>query len=301
MLFTAWSFIMPFFTAALTAILVAKYFFMERHMIKAIMRANEAVMSEKELELARESKGIRLIAALINRLDRVISMKTLVLDNVNTMLHMMGRKKQAEKELAVYILNGMLGALPLVLTSALTGVWVYMALYPLGVFLITYRQYNNLRNKFKKWQIELVKDLPELIDKLRISFAGGRDHISALIQANESSGPRMRIVVDQLINDLQYMRYNQAFDQFSNSLKIPAAAKFTAAMKISVEYGYEQAENYFRIIENDITELRRTAIEELTKSKPEKVYQLYLMVIALAIAALAIKGWEIFTAVNKIM
>ena len=111
----------------------------------------------------------------------------------------------------------------------------------------------------------------------------------------------MKIVVDQLINDLQYMRYNEAFDRFSNSLKIPAAAKFAAAMKISVEYGYEQAENYFQIIESDITELRRTAIEELTKSKPEKVYQLYLLIIALAVASLAVKGWEIFTVINKIM
>lgn len=301
MLIIAWSFFMPFFISAVTAVLVAKYLFADRHVIKALMKAKEAIMTEKEREYARESKSVRFIAALINKMDRAVSVKPPILDNINSMLKMMGEKKQAERELTLYIFKGLLGALPLIIVAVLTRVEGYLALYPLGVFLLTYRQYLDLKKKFRNWQIELVKDLPQLIDKLRISFAGGRDYMSAIIQANESSGPRMKVIVEQLVNDLQYMRYNQAFDHFSNSLKIPAATKFAAAMKISVEYGYEQAENYFRIIETDITEVRRTAIEELTKSKPEKVYQLYLLIMALAAAALAVKGWEIFTIVNKIM
>lgn len=301
MVHAAWSLFMPLVTAGMAAILVSKHLFRDRHVIKAIMRANEVVMSEKELELARERKSIKFLIKLINRLDKIFNLKLVFLDNINNMLLLMGEKIQAEKEVAIYIFNGLLGALPLLLVSAFTGVEIYTVLYPLGVFLLVYRQYKSLQKRFKKWQLELVKDLPELIDKLRISFAGGRDYISALIQAKESSGPRMRAIIERLINDLQYMRYSQALDNFSNSLRIPAATKFAAALKISVEYGYQEAENYFRIIESDIVEVRRTAIEELTKSKPEMVYQLYLILIALAVGSLAVKAWEIFSLVNKIM
>lgn len=301
MVHAAWSLFMPLATAGMAAMLVSKHLFKDRHVIKAIMRANEVVMSEKELELVRERKSIKFLIKLINRLDKIFNLKLVFLDNINNMLLLMGENVQAEKEVAIYIFNGLLGALPLLLVSAVTGVEIYTVLYPLGVFLLVYRQYKSLQKRFKKWQLELVKDLPELIDKLRISFAGGRDYISALIQAKEGSGPRMRAIIERLINDLQYMRYSQALDNFSNSLRIPAATKFAAALKISVEYGYQEAENYFRIIESDIVEVRRTAIEELTKSKPEMVYQLYLILIALAVGSLAVKAWEIFSLVNKIM
>jgi hypothetical protein len=97
------------------------------------------------------------------------------------------------------------------------------------------------------------------------------------------------------------MRPAPALDLFAQSFKMPVVTKFASAVKIAVEYGYEAAENYFRIIETDITEVRRVAIEELTRSKPEKVYQLYLVLFSLAVGSLALKGWEIFSRINQIM
>ena len=148
---------------------------------------------------------------------------------------------------------------------------------------------------------EIIKDLPDLIDKLRISFASGRDYISAFIQARENSGPKMRSIIDKLINDLQCMRPHQALDVFADSFKMPIVNKFASAVKISIEYGYQQAENYFKIIENDIVEVRRAAIEELTRAKPEKVKELYIIIVGLAAGALLLKAWEIFSQINEII
>jgi hypothetical protein len=58
-----------------------------------------------------------------------------------------------------------------------------------------------------------------------------------------------------------------------------------------VESGYQSAETYFVNIENDLREVRQVAMEELTRSKPEKVYQLYLVLSGLAIGTLCLKGW----------
>jgi len=111
----------------------------------------------------------------------------------------------------------------------------------------------------------------------------------------------MRVMIDKLINDLQCMRPTQALDIFADSFKMPAVTKFTSAVKIAIEYGYDSAENYFQTIETDIMEVRKVAIAELTKSKPEKVYQLYLVLLSLAVCSLLLKGWEIFSQVNRII
>ena len=85
------------------------------------------------------------------------------------------------------------------------------------------------------------------------------------------------------------MRPTQALDIFADSFKMPVVTKFTSAVKIALEYGYESAESYFQTIEQDIMEVRRVAIEELTKSKPEKAYQLYMILMALAVGEMCIR------------
>lgn len=301
MLTMIWSFLMPLILASIGSFYLAKRIFTDKHTKQAILRAQEIIMSEREIEKAKENQATRLVLDMICKVQKLVDLDSLIIFDLRNMLNLMGIKTRPESELAKYIVKGFLGALPVLAVPVLTGFTGYFVLYPIFVIVITYQQYLGLKKQYKKWQIEMAKDIPELIDKLRISFASGRDYISAFNQAKENSGERMKNIIDKLINDFRFMRYAQALDLFAQSFKMPVVTKFASAVKIAIEHGYEAAENYFRIIENDITEIRHVAIEELTKSKPEKVYQLYLLLLFLAIGSLAIKGWEIFSQVNKIM
>lgn len=296
-----WSFLMPFILAILGSLYLAKTIFMDKHTKRAIIRAQEVIMTEREIEKAKENRATRFVLDMILKVQKLIDLEGLIFFDLRNMLNLMRIKTRPESELAKYIIKGFLGSLPILAVPLLTGFIGYFVLYPIFVIVITYQQYLGLKKQFKKWQIEMAKDIPELIDKLRISFASGRDYISAFNQAKENSGKRMNNIIDKLINDFRFMRHTQALDLFAQSFKMPVVTKFASAVKIAIEHGYEAAENYFRIIESDITEIRHVAIEELTKSKPEKVYQLYLILLLLAIGSLAIKGWEIFSQVNKIM
>jgi len=296
-----WSFIMPAVLAALTASSLSKRLFTPKSTYLAIMKAKEVLMSERELEKERSGKFTQYMMNVLLRVQNLVDLEHLILADIRNMLVLMGIKKRPERELAGYVVNALIGSLPVLIVPLLTNYYGYLSLYPLAVVFLIYRQNLVLRKQYKKWQTEITKDLPELIDKLRISFAGGRDYISAFKRAGENSGLRMGAMIDKLINDLQCMRPAQALDLFAGAFKMPVVTKFTSAVKIAVEYGYEPAENYFRIIENDITEVRRVAVEELTKSKPEKVYQLYLVLFFLAAGSLLVKGWEIFSRVNQIM
>lgn len=301
MLTNIWAVVMPFLVAGLISKQLYQYFFRYNNNKKHIQRALEVVMSERERERSKENKATLYIMDVLPKIQNFLDVERLVLADMKSMLALMGIKSKAERELAFYIVKGSIGAAPILAVPLITGFAGYFALYPGFVGILIFQQYNALKKNYRKWQLEVTKDLPELIDKLRISFASGRDYISAFNQVKENSGPRMRSIIEKLINDLQCMRPAQALDFFAESFKMPVVTKFASAVKISIEYGYETAENYFKIIETDITEVRRVAIEELTKSKPEKVYQLYLVIIFISIGSLLLKGWEIFGQVNKIM
>lgn len=302
MLTVVWSFLMPAILALIGVFfIVNKLSTTNKEAEKMILKAREVIMSERELERIRENRATLYVMDMMPKVQHVIDLDHLVLADMRNMLNLMGSKRKPEVELASYVVYGIVGALPILVVPLLTGVPGYFGFYPVFVVVIIYQKYRELQKRYAKWQTEVKKDLPELIDKLRISFASGRDYISAFMQAKDNSGPRMRKVIDKLINDLQCMRPAQALDLFADSFKMPVVNKFASAVKISIEYGYEAAENYFHIIENDITEVRRSAIEELTKAKPEKVYQLYIAIFSLAVSALVIKGWEVLSQVNQIM
>lgn len=296
-----WSLFFPALLALGAAWWVKARLFPERRMVRAMLRAREVILTERELEIARENGATRLVMGLLPRVQEVFDLENLILRDIRQINALMGKKSRAERELAVFIVHGLLGALPVLVVPFLTGFPGYFLAYPLAALVIAGQKYRRFKADYEQWQKEILKDLPDLIDKLRISFASGRDYLSAFMQARDSSGPKMRTMIEKLINDLQCMRPTQALDIFAESFKMPAVTKFTSAVKIAIEYGYESAENYFRTIENDIMEVRRAAIEELTKSKPEKVYQLYLVLLSLAVGSLLLKGWEIFSQVKEIL
>lgn len=295
-----WSYLFPFAVAIGGAGLVKLMLFPHRSTVKAMLRVKEVVLTEWELEKSREPKIVQFIIDLLPRLQEVFDLEQLFLRELRNMNSLMGIKTRPERDLARFLAQGLIGALPIFIVPFLTKFYGYLALYPVAVVFLVIQRYRKHKGEYEKWQREIIRDLPDLIDKLRISFASGRDYLSAFIQARDTSGPKMRGMIDKLINDLQCMRPTQALDIFADSFKMPVVTKFTSAVKIALEYGYESAESYFQTIEQDIMEVRRVAIEELTKSKPEKAYQLYMILMALAVGALSLKGWEIFSQITEI-
>lgn len=296
-----WAYFLPLVLAVLGAYWVKQRLFPQKKLVKAILRAREVILSERELEKRRENKVTQIVLDLLPKVQELFDLEQLILRDIRKINGLMGVKNRAERELAIFIVHGLVGGLPVLIVPFITDFAGYFLAYPVAVFILIWQRYRKFRANYEQWQKEIIRDLPDLIDKLRISFASGRDYISAFVQARDSSGPKMRVMIDKLINDLQCMRPTQALDIFAESFQMPAVTKFTSAVKIAIEYGYESAENYFQTIENDIMEVRKVAIEELTKAKPEKVYQLYLVLLSLAVGSLLLKGWEIFSQVNKII
>lgn len=296
-----WSYILPVMIFALIIYLLLIIISKDKIVVRAILKAGDLILSEDELQRRQDGKLVNLVADLLLRVEKILDFEKLLGYNMKQMLRLMGETKRPERIYADHIITALLASSVLLVIPFLTGFAGYILLYPAGVFLMMIGQARNVKIRFKNWQTEVIKDVPELIDKMRISLASGKDYISALKKVQENSGPRLSGILEKLLTDMQIMRPAQALDEFANAFGMPVMVKFVAAIKVGIDVGYEQAENYFIHIEQDIRELRKLALEELTRNKPEKVMVLKAIMIALAIAAFGLTAAELFSNVTEIL
>jgi len=296
-----WSYLLPVLVFIFTAGLLSRISAGDRTVRRAILKAGEIILSERELQRKKDGRVIVWITDFLAGLERFTDIEKLLGYDLKKMLTLMGEEKRPERVYADHILTALLAASVLLVIPMLTGFAGYILLYPIGTVLIIVGQAQRVKHRFRRWQNDIVRDIPELIDKMRISLASGKDYISALRTVRENSGPRLSAILDKLINDMQMMKPSLALDEFAAAFGMPVMLKFVAAVKVGIETGYEQSENYFIHIEQDIRDLRRLALEELTRSKPEKTVLLKAIMIFHAMAAFGLTTMKLFGEINRII
>jgi Flp pilus assembly protein TadB len=247
----------------------------------------------------KDSRNLARATRVMDTGARFIRIEQSYWDKLDRKLTMMGESAGGKETITLMLLRSMLVALPIIAVPLMWEGWWKAGFYPLAVAIVFREESKALNHRYDQWQKTLERDIPEVIDRVRICFAGGRDYLSALRQAQASSGPAMSGALNRLIHDIQATGASGAFRMFSNSFDLPALHKLASSLMLAVESGYEAAEAYFRSIEGELTALREEATQTLLQTKPERVYRLYAMLFALAVAALALKGWEILAQAGK--
>lgn len=295
-----WIYLLPVLVFLLTISLAKALLSKDKRVVRGILKAGDVTLSEHEIQRRKDGKLTNWVANMIPKVEKVIDFQRFLGYDLKNMLKLMGSEKSPERVYADHIVTALLANSVFLLLPLLTGFMGYFLFYPLGFVLVMVGQAQLVKHRFKTWQNEVIKDIPELIDKMRISLASGKDYISALKKVQENSGPRLSHILERLINDMQIMRPTQALDEFAKSFGMPVMVKFVAAIKVGIEVGYDQAENYFVHIEEDIRDLRKMSLDELTKNKPEKVVVLKAVMICHAIAALGLTAYNLFSNINRI-
>lgn len=247
---------------------------------------------------AGENRRLKPVISIMDKGAGLIRLEQSYWQQLDRKLELMGEKADAREMLAVLLLKSLMLALPALALPLLWQDWRQALAFPAVLALLFRRELRSLERRYGRWQQELVRDIPEVMDRLRICFAGGRDYVSALRQAQDAGGPAMAQALSQLIHDIQTIGSAGAFRLFAISFDLPPVQKLASALMLAVESGYGAAEAYFGSIEGELTALRQEAAESLIRTKPEKIVQLYGLLFALAVAALLLKGWEILRQVG---
>jgi len=251
-------------------------------------------------ESRKDSRGLLRAIRAMDRGARIMQVAPSYWERLDRRLAMMGEKTGGKETVTLLLLRSLLISLPVLAASLLWSDWWLAGGYPLAAALVFRQELRALDSRYRRWQKEMAREIPAVMDRLRICFAGGRDYLSALRQAQASVSPAMEQALSRLVHDIQTIGSVGALRLFSVSFDLPAAQKLASALMLAVESGYGAADAYFNSIEGELTALRQEAAESLVRTKPEKIYQLYALLFALAVAALLLKGWEVLNQVGML-
>jgi len=262
------------------------------------VRAENFLLSDYELKRRKEGWLANQLAVLLPRLERIMDLSGYGV-NLKRMLAMMGNTKGLELVLAEQITKAGLFAGCMLVVPFLTGSKVYFLLVPVAFIVLMLIQNREIYRKYKKWQNEIIKDIPLLIDKIQISMEAGKPLLHALQQVYKSASPRLRIMLERLLLDMQIMKQTEAIDKFARATGIPEMIIFAAAVKIAIENGYEKSKSNFEILKQDIRRLRIISLNELTRNKPQNLRKLQILMAINAALAMVYTFYMIFTEANK--
>ena len=184
-------------------------------------------------------------------------------------LELMGEEADGRLYLTRRLVRCAAVALPVLAFPFLFRELQLLAVYPIFTAVLFRQELKALEKRYQEWQKCLIRDVPEVVDRLRICFAGGRDYLSALEGAAAGTTALGR-ALEKLTEDIRTRGSQSALASFSASFDLPATNRLASALALAIESGYEAAEVYLVNIEEELRQLRQEAAEALVKGKPEK-------------------------------
>jgi len=261
-------------------------------------RAENILFTDYELKRRQEGWLVKRIAAFIPRFEAILNTSGSG-SNIKRILAMMGTKKSFEQVIADQMIKATIFATSMMIVPVLTGTKAYLFLVPVSFIILMIIQNRDIYHSYKKWQNELTKDIPLLIDKIQISLEAGKPIIHALQQVYKSASPRLSVMLERLLLDMQMMKQTEAIDKFARATGIPEMINFSAAVKIAIESGYDKSRGNFEILKQDIRKLRIISLNELTRSKPQSLRKLQILMALNAAVAMGYTFFVIFTEASK--
>jgi hypothetical protein len=261
-------------------------------------RAENFLFTDYELRRRKEGWLVNQLTAFLPRMEGIMALSSSG-KNIKQILAMMGNPKSFEQVLAEQITKAGIFAGTMVAVPFLTGSKIYFCLVPAGFIALMLIQNREIYQTYKKWQNELIKDIPLLVDKIQISLEAGKPIIHALQQVYKTASPRLAVMLERLLLDMQIMKQTEAIDKFARATGIPEMLNFSAAVKIAIENGYEKSKNNFEILKQDIRKLRVISLNELTRSKPQNLRKLQILMAINAAVAMGYTFYYLFTEANK--
>ncbi|GIP08236.1 hypothetical protein J1TS5_04060 [Paenibacillus macerans] len=216
------------------------------------------------------------------------------------MYQLLGNENTFEEELADKLLKSVVGSLPFLVLPFLLHVPALFFVVPAAIAVFFFAQLNEISKAYKRRQDEIIRDLPQLISKMMIALETGKSFMTTIQRLEETSGPRMKSMLSRLNTNIRIMKLTAAVDLFATETDVPIMRDFAAAVKIGVNSGYGEAKKYFDSIKGDLRKLRLVGLKELTRSQPEKIKYLYLLIAAHAFGAVILSFYAIFSEIQNL-
>ncbi|GGH41040.1 hypothetical protein GCM10008014_00340 [Paenibacillus silvae] len=264
--------------------------------------ANQAAVLQKNNKELRQLKMDPVTQFFANRLmPRLMNARLPVFNGkLRRMYNLLGKENTFEEELADKVMKSLAGSLPFLVLPFLLQMPALFLAIPLATLVFFVTQLGEITKAYKRRQEEITRDLPQLIGKMMIALETGKSFMTTIHRLEDTSGPRMKKILSRLNANIRIMKLTDAIDLFAAETDVPVMRDFAAAVKIGVNNGYGDAKKYFDSIKGDLRKLRLAALKEVTRSQPQKIKLLYVLVAVHAFAAVIIAFIDIFSEIQNL-
>ncbi|MCY9542849.1 hypothetical protein M5X17_20480 [Paenibacillus alvei] len=174
---------------------------------------------------------------------------------------------------------------------------------PVILILALIAQFKDLETQFKKRQLTLIRDLPNLIGKIVTSLESGKPVMNIFKQVADQSkysNPLLATLLKKLIANSEKMPMREALQVFANDVQLPVIYDFISVVHIAMEKGYKEAIPDFEAIKSDIQQLSRESMIVRTAGNPEKMNFFYALLVIFVLVFLILMSGKLFGAMNQI-
>jgi Flp pilus assembly protein TadB len=160
---------------------------------------------------------------------------------------------------------------------------IFLIMVPLGVVLFFMAYIYKIKEEYQKRQNILLRDLPELIDKMTSALAAGRPLERIFEDFSDHCSPILSRMLMNLVANLNTMPMRNALRIFAMEVDYDEMYDFISVVNVIVEKGYHEAESNLQSIKDDLDVLRKKALEEKTKGDPAKFNMVFMVMLTIAL------------------
>ncbi|ALS10051.1 hypothetical protein ABE82_26985 (plasmid) [Paenibacillus peoriae] len=214
------------------------------------------------------------------KLDRLLG------KNIKQIIEVMGKYTSVEEMVAMKIVQATVFTSP-VISACLVLNGYYIAI-PIFFVIFFIKGIHDVKASFAQMQREITKDLPKFIEQMKMALETGKSFVTVFREMEKSCGPKMKLLLTRLNGNLQDMEPSEAIEIFARDTTIPVMLPFATAIKIGINSGYEEGKVYLEDIREELVKLRRTALEEITKSRPQRIMFIKMGIVFFSIGSVII-------------
>ncbi|GIP08847.1 type II secretion system F family protein [Paenibacillus macerans] len=253
--------------------------------------------SESELMLMGQNPLIRSFAVSLSKrpwLDVVFGKK------LRIMYHKLERKESYELFMAKTLVQSILPCLGILALANVLKQPILYVMAPVSVVLFFSTALNGITRDFKQRKSLLIRDLPNLINKMITALEVGKPLTLIFTEVSERCGPLLAGMLRKLVADTNIMSMRDALQNFAKQVDLPVMYDFVSVVNIIMEKGFREAEADLNGIKNDLRELRKLSLDELTKGSPTKMNWFYFIMIGHVLIFFFLTMIKMFSGLNSL-
>lgn len=256
--------------------------------------------TDSELLMTNQNTVVRSIVGKLHGeqggrlLDRLFGVQR------RQMYEKLNKRESYELYMAKILLQSMLFTIIVLLMSAALKEQVFVYMAPITFILFIYIGLKGIQDSYKKRQDKLIRDLPNLISKMIAALEVGKPLTVIFKEVSDRCDPLLADMLKKLLADTNVIPMRDALQRFAKSVDLPVMYDFVSVTNIVMDKGFREAESDLNGIKNDLRELRKLSLHELTKGSPAKMNRFYFIMIGHVLIFLFAMIIKMFGSLNSL-